>query len=307
MQQIKRPGAVDISLILFIALIWGSAFVAIKLVVADIGPLWAAAGRVLLGFFVLLPIAAVIRIELPTNVRTWLLIGGVAALNMVIPFLLISWGIQFIEAGVTSLLLGATPFIAMIMGHFLTPDERITPLKILSVAFGISGVALLFGPGALSSVGPQQILAQLSIILSGACYVSAGYAMRRVDMSPLAFTVLALGVGSIALTFVAFAVEGLPKNTLSPNGLMALIWLGAVPTGLAYLLRFYLVRKVGVSIFSLGMNTIPVFGLIFGAVILDEVVAFGTLAALGLVICGLLIARLATPPTTPSKSEEKPV
>jgi len=83
--------------------------------------------------------------------------------------------------------------------------------------------------------------------------------------------------------------------------MLALLWLGLFPTGLAYILRFYLVRKVGVSTFAIGMNTIPVFGIIFGAILLDEAVEVKTIIALGLVISGLFIARFGMPKTEISK------
>lgn len=255
------------------------------------GPMWAAASRVFMGFFVLLPFAIFKLRKLSINTATLFSITLVACLNMVIPFILISWSLTHIDTGISALLLGTTPFIAMVMGHFLTEDERINAYSILAVICGMTGIGLVVGVDAISGISSVSILAQLAIILAGFCYVSAGYIMRKIDMAPLQFTSLALGVGSLFLVSLAFMVEGVPKLNLQQHTWLALLWLGAFPTGLAYLLRFYLVKRVGVSVFAVGMNTIPVFGIIFGAIILGETVEETTLIALFLVLCGLYIAR----------------
>lgn len=289
---ISKPTPVDIMLILLIAIIWASAFVSIKLLVGEMGPLWAAASRVTVGFLAVLPFLFYTVRKVNITPAKLLPIGAVAMLNMVIPFILISWSLTHIDTGISALLLGTTPFIAMVMGHFITHDERITIYSILAVICGLTGISLVVGTDAIRGISTVSILAQLGIIGAGFCYVSAGFIMRKIDMDAIPFTGLALGIGALILMLIAFLGEGVPKIDLKYETWIALIWLGTFPTGLAYLLRYYLVRKVGVSIFAVGMNTIPVFGIIFGAIILGETVELTTLIALFLVVCGLFIARL---------------
>jgi drug/metabolite transporter (DMT)-like permease len=219
----------------------------------------------------------------------------IALLITVIPFILISWGLQYIDSGITALLMGTTPFMAMILGHFFTQDESINRYKLMAVAVGMSGIMLIVGPDAINNLGSTSFVAQLAIIGAGFCYVSGGILIRKVDMKPIPFTTLALGIGAFALLILAIALEGIPQQLPGSKATLALLWLGFFPTGLAYILRFYLVRKVGVSTFAIGMNTIPVFGIIFGAFLLNETVEVKTMIALGLVVSGLFIARLGSP------------
>jgi len=289
---ISKPTLVDILLILLIAIIWASAFVSIKILVGEMGPVWAAAARVFVGFLVLLPFAVFKFGKLSISANTMCLIAVVACLNMVIPFILISWSLTNIDTGISALLLGTTPFMAMILGHFITQDERINIYSIFAVICGLTGIGLVVGVDTMRGISSVSFFSQLAIILSGFCYVCAGFVMRKIDMEALTFTAIALGTGSAMLLSLAFIFEGAPNLSLQTNTWLTLLWLGGFPTGLAYLLRFHLVKKVGVSIFAVGMNTIPVFGIIFGAIILGETVELTTLIALFLVLCGLFIARL---------------
>ena len=295
MQQIARPGTIELSGLLAVALIWGSAFPAIKVAVVDFGTFWTAAIRVFVGFLALMPFIAIRRHELSALTGNWTTMVLIALLNMVIPFILISWSMNHIPAGIGSLLLGTTPFIAMVMGHFLTQDERITGMKLVSVAFALAGIVVLVGPDVFGGVGATSALAQLAIVLAGICYVSAGFIMRRIDIPPVAFTGAALGLGSMMLIGISLVISELPETTPSLNALTAILWLGMFPTGLAYVLRYILVKRVGVSTFAVAMNTVPIFGIILAALLLGEVIELRMIIALAMVLSGLAIARLAVP------------
>ena len=289
MSRISKPQASDLSLLLLNAMIWGSALTAMKLVVDDLGAFWTAAFRVGIGFMVAVPFF-IWKPQWPRSASVWAAIALVALLNMVVPFILISWAMFHIGAGIGSLLLGTTPFIAMVMGHFLTQDERITPFKVVAVILAISGVAVL-ARADLHGIGATALLAQLAVILSGVCYVSAGFAMRRMDLEPIAFTTLAMGIGTVMLFVVSLIWVGIPTQFPEGFDLLALLWLGAFPTGFSYMMRYFLVRRVGVSTFALAMNLVPVFGIMIAAYVLGETIESTTLLALALVLTGLAITR----------------
>ncbi len=288
---------IDLLVLALVAMIWGSAFSAIKVVVGELGAMWAAAFRVCIGFAVVAPLLMFRKNQI--NIRTDHLreIAIVALLNMVIPFILISWSMKHIQAGVGSLLLGLTPFVAMIIGHFATNDERITSKRAVAVAFALTGIIVLVGPEAISGLQTTALWAQLAVMTAGVCYVSAGFVMRRLDLDAITFTSFALGAGSLMLCLVAFATVGAPNLDLSQEVVLTLLWLGVLPTGVAYLLRYWLVRRVGVSTFALAMNTVPVFGIMIAAFYLGETVHWTTLVALGFVLTGLAIARSSAPGT----------
>ena len=300
MAEISKPGPLELGLLLFVAIIWGSAFSSIKILVPETGAFWAAALRVSVGFMAVLPFLLVSRSWKQLTQASFGQIILVALLNMVVPFILISWALNHVDAGVGSLLLATTPITAMVIGHFSTSDERITAGRAVAVIVAMSGILVLVGPEAFAGLGSSGFLAQLAIVLSGACYVTAGFVMRRIKLDAVPFTAAALGAGSVILILVSFLVAGPVNLDLSPVAWGNLVWLGVAPTGLAYLLRYWLVRRVGVSNFALAMNTVPIFGIVIAAVYLGEVVRWSTIVALIFVLAGLAIARWSTPERKPA-------
>ena len=104
--QISKPTPLDLFLMALTAIVWASAFVAIKVVVGETGPLWLAAWRVLIGFLIMTPYVIWRGLILPTTPHVWGLLTITAIFNVVIPFFLISWAEQEIDAGIASLLMG---------------------------------------------------------------------------------------------------------------------------------------------------------------------------------------------------------
>lgn len=303
MKAIRQATTFDIVLLVGVAIIWASAFIAIKVAVPETGPLWLAAIRVGIGAIILLPYALWKGLHLPKGHRQWRLIAIMSLLNVVIPFFLISWAELTIDAGVTSLLMGMGPFLALLGSHVFTTDDKITGPKLLAVLLGFSGMIVLVGWDALSQVGTQHTLAQLAALGGCLCYVVAGLIIRRIDLDASSLAVLALTIGSLVLVPMAFAFSGAPSLALTNQAVAALLWLGIVPTGIAYILRFYLIRSVGYTTFALSINMIPVFGVFLGFLILGEALRPQVLIALVLVIGGLFAARMKPRETKPEAAE----
>ncbi|MBU4529677.1 MAG: DMT family transporter [Hoeflea sp.] len=298
-QKLRAPTRLDMALMLLTALIWASAFVAIRVAVPEAGPVWLAAIRVGLGFVVLLPYAIWRGMVWPSSRRQWILIGGMAVLNMVIPFSLLAWAGKTLDAGVLSLLMGTGPFLALIGSHIMTDDDRLTPRKLVSVTLGFAGILIVVGPSAVAGLGAGSLEAKLAALGASLCYVTAGLLIRKIEMPPVRLACLALGLGTAALIPIALITSGAPPTGLSATTMAALVYLGVFPTGLAYILRFHLIRTIGYSRFSLSINLIPVFGVALGVLLLGEPLSLTLIAALALVLAGLFVAGGGKRPSLP--------
>lgn len=297
MQTLRTPTLVDYGLILFTAFIWALAFIAIKVAVGELSPLWVAASRVTIGFLVLLPFAISKGLIWPDSPKVWKLVIAMSLLNISIPFFLISWAETRIDAGVTSLLMGVGPFLALLGSHFFTGDDRITLPKFIGVVLGFTGVIIIVGGSAFNQMGGGTILAQFAALAGSICYVTAGILIRKIDIPPLRLATLALLIGTITLLITAIGYDGIPAMP-SQDVTNAILFLGIVPTGIAYILRFHLIRTVGYTTFALGINLIPVFGVFLGVFLLGEALTLRVVLALCLVLAGLFVSRL--------KMKEKP-
>ena len=289
-QRLRAPTRLDMALMLMTALIWASAFVAIRVAVPDTGPVWLATIRVGLGFAVLLPYAIWRGMVWPSSQHQWVLIGGMAVLNIVIPFSLIAWAGKTLDAGVLALLMGTGPFLALIGSHVMTDDDRLTPRKLVSVGLGFAGILIVVGPSAVAGLGSGSLEAKLAALGASLCYVTAGLLIRKIDLPPVRLACLALGLGTAALVPIALMTDGAPPSGLPPQTMAALVYLGVFPTGLAYIMRFHLIRAIRYTRFSLSINLVPVFGVALGVLLLGEPLSLSLIAALALVLAGLFVA-----------------
>lgn len=304
-QAIRAPTRLDLGFMVLTAMIWASAFIAIRVAVPEIDPVWLAAIRVGIGFLVLLPYAIWRGMVWPENRTQWSLVVGMALLNVVVPFVLIAWAGRTIGAGELSLLMGVGPFLALIGSHFMTDDDQMTRRKLLSVLLGFGGILVLVGPSIFSGLAGGPLPAKLAALGASVCYVTAGLLIRRITMPPVRLACLALAIGTAALIPLALIAEGLPETGLSNRALGALIYLGVFPTGIAYIFRFTLIRAIGYSRFSLSINLVPVFGVALGVIILDEPLSLNLIAALMLVLAGLLVAAGGRKLLSVSEAAEK--
>ena len=286
---IRRATPLDLSTLAFVAMLWALAFVAIKVVVPALGAPGVAFARSAIGFLVLLPFVMSGGIEWPRGRAQWLLVGWMALLNITVPFVAISWAETTIDAGVTSLLMGVGPLLAMVGAHYFNDGDRMSAKRLLGVLMGFSGIVLLVGLEAVAGLG-DALAAQGAALGASMCYVVAGLLVRRIDVEPLSLSVLALAIAALSLLPV-FLVVGPGEAPVTMEIVAVTLFLGIFPTGLAYILRFRLIRRIGYATFALGVNLIPVFGVALGVALLGEPLTPSLLAALALVVGGLLVAR----------------
>ena len=290
--MIRKPNALDVSLLIILAIIWASAFLGIKIALIQIDPLAIVFCRVAIGFLVLVPWCLWRGLVWPKDRNQWLLIFIITLLNVIAPYLLISWAQLTIDAGVAALLMGAGPLLSIIAAHLTTDDDKITVYKFIGVILGFIGIVFVIGPSAFASLG-DELLAQGAALTGNLSYVVSGILIRKIrDIPPTRMTGLVLGFSTIGLLPI-IATLGLPSiSELTPQTIISLLYLGVFPTGLGYILRYHLIRSVGVGFFAMGINLIPVFGVLFGTLFLDEPLTVFLGLALVFVVSGLFVARI---------------
>ena len=288
---IRKATPVDLSLLVLLGAIWGSAFMAIKIGVQESGPVWLVALRVSIGFLALLPWALYRGWVWPGDLREWGLIVVLALLNVLIPFFLLSWAQQTLHSSTTALLMGSGPLLAMLIAHFTSDDDKFNASKAVAVVLGFSGVATVLGTAALNGLS-GGMLAPAAALLASASYVSSGTLVRRTpSIPPVRLSTLVLGCGTFAYLPLAWLTQG-PVPDMSAKAWTAIVFLRLVPTGIAYILRYRLVRQIGLSMFAHVGNLIPLFGVTFGVLLLGEPLTVTLIVAAALIFAGLIVARI---------------
>ncbi len=281
------------SAFLLLAAAWGSSFLWIKIGLEEIGPFTLVGYRLLFGALGLLVVVIYIRPPKPETNRLWLALGIMGLTNTALPFVMISWGQQFIDSGVASILNGTVPLWAMVIAHFSLADERMTRRRVSGILIGFLGVILLVSGELDASTSATAILGQLAILLAAAAYggssVFARRALRKVSPIYQAFTtILAADVMVWLAVLVVEAPIAVPQLRLT---WVALVWLGILGSCVAYLLYFYLIQEVGPTRASMVTYLVPVLGVALGVTVLDEQITYQLIGGSMLVGLGVWIVN----------------
>jgi drug/metabolite transporter (DMT)-like permease len=268
---------------LLLAALWGSSFTLIKVSLEGLTPGQLVLSRLVLGALVLLAIATVRGVRLPTSYGTWRHIAVAAVLGNVAPFLLLSYGERSAGAGLAGVLIGATPLVTLTIAAVALPAEPVSRRKLTGLVVGFVGVVLVIGPWreAGGSVG-----ARIACLAAAFSY-AAGFVYVRRFLSPRGLAPLALAAAQLVAAAVLqgvvspFLTWRAPRVSLQVAA--SILVLGLLGTGLAYVLYFRLIGDVGATTASAVNYVVPVFAVLVSVVLLGEPVTWN-LAAGGLVV-----------------------
>ncbi|HZA88011.1 MAG TPA: DMT family transporter, partial [Acidimicrobiales bacterium] len=252
------------------AFIWGWSFLFIKVAVDGLTPTTVAWSRIALGAAVLYAILRHQGGRIPVD-RTSLRHYAVAAtIGNIVPFTLLAWGEQHITSALTAVLNASTPLFTAVFAA-IGLSERLRPVQIAGLALGMAGVAVAAGLGA-SDLEGSSTAGALAAILAGAAYGIAFVYMRRhlVSYPPIVAATGQLATGAVMLFPLAALTSILDGVSVTPTRLGAILALGAIGTGLAYVLNYRIIGDLGPTKASLVTYVIPVVAVVVGIVVLDE-------------------------------------
>lgn len=287
-------------LLFFQGAIWGSSFFAIKIALEGFGPVTVAAGRIGLAALVMIIYAFSRGDRIPRDPKTLLLLVVIGMFNCALPFFLIPWGEQYLLSGQAAILMAIGPLIALVIAHFTTTDERLNRFKASGFLLGFIGVLFVIGIQPLRQ-GLGELVPQLAILLAATSYaISGAFAKKLTGLNSSTVTACVLFFASIMTVPMSFIMES-PLATQGAgfdwSAVMALAYLGLIPTGLAFFIRFFLIKNVGYTFVSQVGYLVPVFGVIFGALLLDEVITWAMIVGLVLILGGMALSRRTSPAT----------
>lgn len=258
-------------LLLLLSGLWGCTFLFVGIAVKEIPPLTLVMCRVGLAAVILHGLVRWRGVALPRNWRDWQPFFVLAIFNNIIPFTLIAWGQQFIPSGLASILNAATPLFVLLVARAVV-GEAIVGNKLVGVAVGILGVAVLVGPD-VSAVGlGQSTLGMLACLGGALSYGCAAYWSRRVRGEPPLKTATAqLTVSTVIMGVMAASVDQFwTLPTPSSAAITAIVGAATISTALAYLVFFRLIVSAGPQNANLVTLLIPPSAILLGVLVLNE-------------------------------------
>ncbi len=286
-----QPGFKDYALLVVLAAIWGSSFLFIKLAVTEIPSVTVAAARITIAALLLWAAARMAGQSLPRGWGVWGIIVCASVAGNAVPFTLIGWGEEQIDSGLAAILMATMPLTTLVLAHIFTSDEKLTTRKAIGVAMGLLGLIVLMGPDRLAQLGGDT-LRELAVAGAATCYgINALLTKRLVHLPRRAAAASMLGVSAVMMIPASLLID--QPWTLNPSSMAlgSLIVLGTLHTAVATMLLFVIVRRQGASFFSQINFLVPLFGVLWGALILAERPSANALAALALILIGIAVVR----------------
>lgn len=280
-------------LLLVLATLWGASYSLIKVGVETIPPVTLIAGRTLIAAALLLAVVRWRGLALPRDGATWRRFLVQACLNSAIPFTLIAWGEQRVDAGLATVLNSTAPIFVFLLTAAITRHEPVTLRRLLGVISGMAGVCLIIGAEALSGFG-EQLLAPLAIVAAAVCYAGAAiFGKAFKDLDPILPAAGSLICGAALLLPASLVIE--QPWTLAPSrdSVLALIGLSVFSTALALVIYFRLLHTLGsVGVTSQAYLRVPI-GVAIGVVFLGEPLTLVAFLGLACVVIG--VAAMTAP------------
>lgn len=279
--------------LLLVAGLWGCSFVFIRvLVTAGMEPLGVSAARTGLGTMAILPIALVLRRQLPRSGRTWLALAVLGLTNFAIPWTLFAFGQQYVPSGVASITNSAQPLWAAIISTILIREQRLGRAKAGGLLLGFFGVIVLMNDGLRNLDGdalkgiPVMVFATL---FYGVSSVSIRRWLKDVPTVPL--TIGQVGFAALYLGPAALITGAFDDARMGWHEWSSLIVLGTIGSGLSIIVFMWLVQNVGPVRAAMVTYLMPPIGVFVGWLVLDESIGWNMLLGLAFIIAGVAIVQ----------------
>lgn len=275
------------SLFVVVGILWGIPYLLIRVAVRDFSPAMVVFSRVLIGALILVPLSMRQK-SFSAALRNYKYIFLYAAVEVMVPWLLITKAEMKISSGLAGLLVATVPIWATIYAS-MTGDKTVWHHKrLLGLIIGFAGLVAVVGIESLSGKNPLWPI--FSILVAGVGYALApNMIMKKLpNVSGLAINALAMSMA--ALVYSPFAFLQWPTGRVSRDSLLSVIALGIFPTAMAFVVFFAVLKEIGPARASLVTYLNTVFAVVLGVLILSEPLTLGIIIGLPLVLVGSYFA-----------------
>ena len=281
---------IDIFLLILLGLIWGSSFFNIKIATLSYEPFTLALIRVIFASIPLYFLCKFRNIEIEAFSKNWKPYAIIGLCNIAIPFVLIAVGTGMINSYLAAMLMSTTPLSGSILAHFFTKNEKITLFKSIGILIGFVGILILFFDELI--INKSNYLYVLITILGSTFYSIGGILTLKLKKKGNENVTTSTTLWSIIFLIpLSFIFENPLASNPSLNSTLSLLYLGIVATGIAWLIRFRILTVNGLVFQTQVAYLIPIFGVMFGYFLMDEIITWRVLISLVIIIIGIYIVK----------------
>ncbi len=286
----REAKSFDIFLLTLLGLIWGSSFFNIKIATYSYEPFTLALIRVIFASVPLYLLCKFKKIKIEAFSRNWKPYAVIGLCNIAIPFTLIAIGTSQINSYLAAMLMSTTPLSGSILAHFFTKNEKITFFKSLGILIGFSGIVFLFFDKIV--INEKNYIYALITILGSTFYSIGGILTLKLGNKGNENVTTSTTFWSVIFLLPLSIIFEKPWQTVpSVESTLSLLYLGVVATGLAWLIRFRILIVNGLVFQTQVAYLIPIFGVLFGYFLMDEIITWRVLISLIIIILGVFIVK----------------
>ena len=286
----REANTLDLSLLILLAVIWGSSFFNIKIATYSYDPITLALVRVIFASIPLLILCKISGIKIEAFNKNWSSYALIGLCNIAIPFVLIAIGTAKINSYLAAMLMSTTPLSGSILAHFFTKDEKLSYLKSLGVLIGFSGIVLLFFDKVI--VNSENYIYVLVTIVGSTFYCIGGLLTLRLKYKKNENVTTSTTLWSVIFLLPFSLILETPwESNPTFASTMSLLYLGVIATGLAWLIRFRILTVNGLVFQTQVAYLIPIFGIIFGYFLMDEIITWKAILSLVVILIGIYIFK----------------
>jgi len=275
-----------------LALIWGSGFLWIKISLRGFTPIQLTWGRLALGAVVLLVVVLATGKRLPTGGSVWGHLTIAALLGNAIPYTLFGVAEQHVTSALAGAINATTPLWTLLLAFLFRVDRQVTTARVTGLALGLIGALLILAPW--QNVNSDQLLGALLCLIAsasyGASYVYIGRYLKDTGLSPIVLSVSQLAAATGLLT-ITLPSGPLTVSSWRADAVAALLILGLIGTGAAYVLNYRIIADDGPVLASTVTYLLPVVAVGLGAVILGESITTRAVLGVAVVLLGVGLTR----------------
>ena len=287
----REPKAIDVFLLILLGAIWGSAFFNIKIATYTYDSITLVFVRLFFAFIALSLYCIFKRIKILAFSKNWKMYALVGLTNIAIPFILIAYGTNVVDSYLSAILMSTTPLSGTLLAHFFTLNEKLNIFKLSGVLVGFAGILFLFFDKLVIS---ESNFFYVIVILCGSTFYVIGGILTLKFLKNEGNENVSTSTILWSMIFVCpLCLYQEPWFNLNPSmeSTIALIYLGIFPTGVAWMLRFHILTKVGMVFQTQVAYLIPIFGIIFGYLIMDEQITWKVIVSLIIIISGIFMVK----------------
>lgn len=277
---------------ILITLLWGSTWMAIRIGLDSLTPMFAVGLRFFIASFFVLIVMKISKVKLQTDLLSIKLYLFLAFFSFIIPFTMVYWGEQYVPTGLTSIIFAVFPFFVILFSWLMIPNEKVGIYKSIGVLIGFIGIIIIFWKD-MSLDFSENSLGMIAILVSAIIQGLVAVVIKKhgSKLHPLSMNFVPLLISGIVLIPAGLIFEDRNSLVFDIKAISSILYLAFFGTVITFTTYYWLMQKINVVILSLSSFITPIIALILGVVFLSE--KFGTNHIWGssLVLMGILFAN----------------